>query len=84
MHKDDSSRPQVIYKEQDPFLYKILKEYGKLSGVECLINTSLNTGGKPICNTEQDLKEFNEVNKKIIFSTMLTDNHIWSKKNLFI
>lgn len=54
VHKDNSSRPQVVSKNSDPWLYDLLKEYGNLSGVECLINTSLNGNKKPICNTTQD------------------------------
>lgn len=51
-HLDGTSRPQVIY-EQDEWLYELLMEYGKLSGHEVLINTSLNKN-KPICNTLND------------------------------
>jgi predicted NodU family carbamoyl transferase len=54
IHVDNSSRPQVIYEKDDPYLYNVLVEFGKLSGIECLINTSLNTGGKPIANTLAD------------------------------
>jgi len=54
VHKDLSARPQVVYKEQDPWLYSLLKEYGSLSGSECLINTSLNGKNKPICSSLED------------------------------
>lgn len=55
-HRDNTSRPQVVYKEKDPWLHELLVEYGKLSGVECLINTSLNKARKPICNTYEDVR----------------------------
>lgn len=57
VHKDNSSRPQVVYKEKDPWLHELLVEYGKITGSECLINTSLNGPGKPICNTYNDALE---------------------------
>jgi predicted NodU family carbamoyl transferase len=60
VHTDLTARPQVVYPE-DEWLYELLVEYGKLSGVECLINTSLNTGGRPIAENslyaKVDLKD---------------------------
>lgn len=53
-HNDNTSRPQVVYKEKDPWLHRLLVAYGKISGCECVINTSLNKKKKPICNTYQD------------------------------
>jgi len=67
VHKDLSARPQVVYKENDPWLYELLKEYGKLSGHECFINTSLNKKNKPICNNVEDaIYDFNNKNIDII------------------
>lgn len=54
-HTDSSSRPQVVTESSDKWMYNLLVEFGKLSGVECLINTSLNRNG-PICNTYADAK----------------------------
>lgn len=55
-HRDNTARPQVVYKEKDPWLHELLVEYGKLKGVECVINTSLNKARKPICNTYEDVQ----------------------------
>ena len=67
VHKDNSSRPQVVFKDRDPWLHELLVEYGKLTGSECLINTSLNGPGKPICNTYEDaVEDFKEKNIKLI------------------
>ena len=57
VHKDNTSRPQVVFKEKDPWLHSLLEEIGKLTGYECLINTSLNSKDKPICNTYEDAKK---------------------------
>jgi predicted NodU family carbamoyl transferase len=65
-HTDDTSRPQVVY-PKDEWLYELLIEYGKLSGHECLINTSLNKN-KPICNTLKDAQE--DFSKKIIYCSI--------------
>lgn len=55
VHTDGTARPQVVY-PTDEWLYELLVEYGKLSGAECLINTSLNTGGLPIAENAADAK----------------------------
>jgi len=57
VHRDLSSRPQVVYKDKDPWMHRLLVRYGELTGVECLVNTSLNKAGKPICNTYEDAQE---------------------------
>lgn len=54
VHKDNSARPQVVSHKDDPWLHDLLRAYGELTGHECLINTSLNGKGKPICNTLED------------------------------
>jgi carbamoyltransferase len=70
VHKDNSARPQVVYKENDPWLHSLLVEYGKLTGHECMINTSLNGKGKPICNTYQDaIDDFEGKDIKIVSIT---------------
>jgi carbamoyltransferase len=67
VHRDNSARPQVVYKENDPWLHELLVEYGKISGHECIINTSLNGKDKPICNTYEDaLKDFEGKDIEII------------------
>ena len=38
-------------------MYSLLKEYGKITGYECMTNTSLNGKGKPICNSYSDALE---------------------------
>lgn len=55
-HVDNTARPQVVYKDKDPWLHRLLVAYGDITGVECMINTSLNKRKKPICNTYQDAR----------------------------
>lgn len=54
VHTDLSARPQVVSSRSDPWLHRLLSEYGRLSGHPCLINTSLNKAGKTIANTFDD------------------------------
>ncbi|HLD34077.1 MAG TPA: carbamoyltransferase [Candidatus Nanoarchaeia archaeon] len=47
-HVDGSGRLQTVRPEQNPRYYHVIKEFGKLSGVPILINTSFNIRGEPI------------------------------------
>ena len=48
VHIDNSARPQVVYEEDNQFLYSILTEFEKLTGCGVLINTSFNMHEEPI------------------------------------
>ncbi len=50
IHKDGTSRIQIVREETDPFSYAILKALGRRLGVEVAVNTSLNVG-TPIVQT---------------------------------
>lgn len=50
IHKDGTSRLQIVREETDPFSYAILKAIGCRLGVEVAVNTSLNVG-TPIVQT---------------------------------
>ncbi|GAI19864.1 unnamed protein product, partial [marine sediment metagenome] len=50
VHKDGTSRLQIVREETDPFSYAILKAIGRRLGVEVAVNTSLNVG-TPIVQT---------------------------------
>lgn len=50
-HVDGSGRLQTIRREQNHLYYDVIKEFGKLSGVPILINTSFNIRGEPIVCT---------------------------------
>ena len=47
-HIDGSGRLQSIRKCQNPLYYNLIKEFGELSGIPILINTSFNIRGEPI------------------------------------
>ena len=53
-HVDGSGRLQTIKREQNSLYYDLIKEFGKLSGIPILTNTSFNIRGEPIVCTPSD------------------------------
>lgn len=53
-HVDGSGRLQTIKQKQNPLYYNLIKEFGRLSGIPVLINTSFNIRGEPIVCTPQN------------------------------
>jgi carbamoyltransferase len=53
-HVDGSGRLQTIRRNQNPLYYNLIKEFGKLSKIPILINTSFNIRGEPIVCTPYD------------------------------
>ena len=51
---DQSARPQILVKEENPTLYELIEEFEKLTGRGAILNTSFNLHGYPIVNTPQD------------------------------
>jgi carbamoyltransferase len=60
-HIDNTARPQVVRKEQNPSYYKIIEEFEKLTGLPVIVNTSFNMHEEPIvCTPEDALRAFLE------------------------
>jgi len=53
-HVDGSGRLQTVRREQNPLYYELIKEFGRLSGIPILINTSFNIRGEPIVCSPKD------------------------------
>jgi len=53
-HVDGSGRLQTIRRPQNPLYYDTIKEFGKLTKIPILINTSFNIRGEPIVCTPKD------------------------------
>jgi len=53
-HVDGSGRLQTIRRKQNHLYYDLIKEFGKLTGIPILVNTSFNIRGEPIVCTPQD------------------------------
>ncbi len=53
-HVDGTARPQLVFMEQSPRYYKLIKKFSEQSGVPLLMNTSFNLKGEPIVNAPED------------------------------
>ena len=53
-HVDGTARVQIVHEESNQFLHALLSEFGKLSGVPVLMNTSFNRRGEPIVNSPDE------------------------------
>jgi carbamoyltransferase len=59
VHADGTARPQVVDEKVNPLFHRLLVEFGKRSGTECLLNTSFNIKGEPIvCNPREAIRCF--------------------------
>jgi carbamoyltransferase len=54
VHVDNTARPQVICRADNPNYYDIIKEYYTLTGVPSVINTSFNMHEEPIVRTAEE------------------------------
>jgi carbamoyltransferase len=54
VHVDGTARPQLVSESDNPTYYQIIKEFKRLSGLSCLVNTSFNIHEEPIVCTPQD------------------------------
>ncbi len=55
VHKDGTSRLQIVREQSDPLTYAYLKAMGRHVGVEVSVNTSLNVGSPIVQTPEQAL-----------------------------
>jgi carbamoyltransferase len=55
VHVDGTVRPQVVFKEDNSFLYDLLNHWHTKTGGLCLINTSYNLHENPIASLERDV-----------------------------
>jgi len=53
-HVDGSARPQTVERETNPLYYRLIDEFGKITGVPVIMNTSFNLRGEAIVHTPTD------------------------------
>jgi carbamoyltransferase len=53
-HVDGSARPQTVEREVNPLYYRLIDEFGALTGVPVIMNTSFNLRGEAIVHTPTD------------------------------
>ncbi|HDY89175.1 MAG TPA: carbamoyltransferase, partial [bacterium] len=54
VHVDGTARPQFVSQKTNPYFWKIIEEFRKITDVPVIINTSFNIMGEPIINTPQE------------------------------
>jgi carbamoyltransferase len=53
-HVDGTARIQTVSKDMDKDYYQVIKEFYNITGIPMIINTSFNSDGEPIVESEQD------------------------------
>jgi carbamoyltransferase len=53
-HVDNSARLQTVTRDASPLYYDLIAEFGRITGVPVIINTSFNVRGEPIVCTPHD------------------------------
>ena len=51
---DKTARPQMLKREDNPGYHDLLQAFGRISGFECLMNTSFNLHGDAIAESPED------------------------------
>jgi len=54
VHVDGTARVQTVSPADNPLLRQVLEEFDRMTGVPCVLNTSLNSHGEPIAATPED------------------------------
>jgi carbamoyltransferase len=54
VHRDGSTRPQMVTRDANPRYYDTIKAFGTRTGVPAILNTSFNLKGEPMVNTPRD------------------------------
>jgi carbamoyltransferase len=75
-HVDGTARVQTVTREQNEFIYDLLTEMDKQTGVGVLLNTSFNVNGKPILTS---LKEAFQVFQTSQMDGLIIENYYLTK-----
>ena len=54
VHVDNTARPQVVREEVNSSYHKIISEFGRITGIPVILNTSFNMHEEPIVYTPED------------------------------
>jgi len=76
-HVDNTARVQTVTKEQNPWLFNLLTEFKKETGIGVLLNTSFNVAGKPILST---LTDAFDILQKSEMDSLVINNFYFKKK----
>jgi carbamoyltransferase len=56
-HVDGTARVQTVDAAENPLLHRMLGEFGTRTGIPAVVNTSLNTAGRPMVDSPRDALE---------------------------
>ncbi|MEV8503964.1 carbamoyltransferase C-terminal domain-containing protein [Actinoplanes sp. NPDC051475] len=56
-HVDGTARVQTVHNETEPLVAAMLAEFEQLTGLPVVVNTSLNTAGRPMVDTPREAME---------------------------
>jgi carbamoyltransferase len=56
-HVDGTARVQTVHAETEPLVAALLAEFERLTGLPVVVNTSLNTAGRPMVDTPREAME---------------------------
>jgi carbamoyltransferase len=57
VHVDGTARVQTVDRRQEPLMARVLDEFERRTGVPVVVNTSLNTAGRPMVDDPRDALE---------------------------
>jgi carbamoyltransferase len=57
VHVDGTARVQTVHEESEPLVASMLAEFERLTGLPVVVNTSLNTAGRPMVDTPREAME---------------------------
>jgi carbamoyltransferase len=57
VHVDGTARVQTVHGETEPVVAEMLAEFERLTGLPVVVNTSLNTAGRPMVDTPREAME---------------------------
>ncbi len=78
-HVDGTARVQTVNKYQNEIFYNLIKEFKKITGIGCILNTSFNDAGEPIVETPEDAI-IGMLNSKIDY--LVLGRHIINSRNI--
>ena len=53
-HADNTARPQLVFRQENPLYYRLISAFYKKTGVPLILNTSFNLKGEPIVASPAD------------------------------
>ena len=65
-HVDDTGRVQTVEREVEPRYYRLIEEFGRLTGVPVLLNTSFNENEPIVMTPAEAIDTFSKTKMDIL------------------